>query len=30
MALIPARRRNQFLAGIYEAVIDEEQDVFVF
>jgi hypothetical protein len=30
MALIPARRRHQFLAGIYQAVHDEQQDVFVF
>jgi len=30
MALIPARRRHQFLAGIYEVVIDQAQDVFVF
>jgi len=29
MALIPARRRHQFLAGVY-AGVDEDQDVFAF
>lgn len=30
MALIPTRRRHQFLAGVYKRAIDEEANVFVY